>query len=422
MSGVLDQAGRRLSTITVDQAISGGSNVLIAVLAARILGVESFGLFGIVFLVTITAQGAIRALVCEPLLVRPAEAEERPGEVVGTALMLGAAMGLLVVMTGVGAWQWDQRLGDALFVVGILLPLLSLQDVGRYLGFAIHRPKLALRLDLLWLVLLLAAAVVVIWLDVRTLAWFIAAWAGSGSLAGLLVFWQHRGDRLRYGRAWLRESWMFSWRYLLSFIFNQGGVLVATVAHTAIAGARELAGVRGAMLLLSVAMTIQIGGGSAGVADISRLEDRLLVRSRAGRIAMITVAAASLNGAVLLLMPDSGGRAVLGDSWAAAEPLLVPVIIQVALQGVLLGARVGLLGTRAVRTTLVVDLATTPMLVGVSTFGAFVGGGTGYCWGVVIALGIAASVWWLLLLRKLSTSDARLSITSTKPITQGERQ
>ena len=67
MSEVLDRAGRRLSTITVDQAISGGSNVLIAVLAARILGVESFGLFGIVFLVTITAQGAIRSLVCEPL-------------------------------------------------------------------------------------------------------------------------------------------------------------------------------------------------------------------------------------------------------------------------------------------------------------------------------------------------------------------
>jgi hypothetical protein len=419
MSEVLDQAGRRLSTITVDQAISGGSNVLIAVLAARILGVESFGLFGIVFLVTITAQGAIRALVCEPLLVRPTEAEERPGEVVGTALMLGTGMGFVVVLAGAGAWQWDQRLGDALFVVGLLLPLLSLQDVGRYLGFAIHRPMLALRLDVLWLVLLLAAAVVVILLDVRTLSGFIAAWAGSGALAGLLVFWQHRGDRVRYGQAWLRESWMFSWRYLLSFAFNQGGVLAATIALTAIAGARELAGVRGALLLMSVAMTIQIGGGSAGVSDISRLEDRVLVRSRARRIAMITAVAALLNGAILLALPDSAGRAVLGDSWAPAEPLLLPVVIQVALQGTLLGARVGLLGTRSVRRTLAMDLVQTPLLVGFSVVGSVVAGGPGYCWGVVIALVMTTTGWWLLLLLKLGQPDDSLDNT---PITQGERQ
>lgn len=419
MSEVLDRAGRRLSTITIDQAISGGSNVLIAVLAARILGVESFGLFGIVFLVTITAQGAIRSLVCEPLLVRPKEAQERPGEVIGTALMLGAAMGVIVLLAGAGARVWDPRLGDALFVVGALLPLLSVQDVGRYLGFAIHRPVLALRLDLLWLVLLLAAAVGVIVLDVKSLAAFIAAWAGTGSLAGFLAFWQHRGDRVRYGRAWLRESWMFSWRYLLSFVFTQGGVLVATIALTAIAGARELAGVRGALLLLSVAMTIQIGAGSAGVADISRLKDRVLVRSRARRITVITAIAAVLNGAVLLVLPDSWGRVVLGDSWAATEPLLVPVIIQVALQGALLGARVGLLGTRSVRTTLAVDLGWTPVIVTASVIGATVGGGPGYCWSVVIALVVAACLWWALLLRKLGMSEDDLDNT---PITQGERQ
>lgn len=419
MSEVLDRAGRRLSTITVDQAISGGSNVLIAVLAARILGVESFGLFGIVFLVTITAQGAIRSLVCEPLLVRPKEAQERPGEVIGTALMLGVAMGLVVVLAGAGARQWDSRLGDALFVIGALLPFLSLQDVGRYLGFAIHRPVLALRLDVLWLVLLLAAAVVVIALDIRNLAAFITAWAGSGALAGLLVFWQHRGDRVRYGQAWLRESWMFSWRYLLSFAFTQGGVLVATIALTAIAGARELAGVRGALLLMSVATTIQIGGGSAGVADISRLTDRGLVRARARRITTITMVAALLNGAALLVLPDSWGRVVLGDSWAATEPLLVPVVIQVALQGALLGARVALLGTRSVRTTLAVDLGWTPVIVTASVIGASVAGGPGYCWSVVIALVVATCLWWTLLLRKLGMSEDELDNT---PITQGERQ
>ncbi|MCW2751987.1 MAG: hypothetical protein JWR83_3097 [Aeromicrobium sp.] len=416
---MVDRAGRRLSTITIDQAISGGSNVLIAVLAARILGVESFGLFGIVFLVTITAQGGIRSLVCEPLLVRPKEAEERPGEAIGTALMLGAAMGVVVVLAAAGAWQWNRQLGEALLVIAVLLPLLSLQDLGRYLGFAIHRPMLALRLDTLWLILIVVAAVGLIVADIRSLAGFIAAWAGSGALAGLLVLWQHRGDRVRYGRAWLRESWMFSWRYLLSFAFNQGGALTATVALTAIAGARELAGVRGTLLLLSVAMTVQIGAGAAGVADISRLTSRTAVRSRAARISAITVVACLVNGAVLLALPASWGRLVLGDTWPAAEPLLVPVVIQVMLQGALLGARVGLLGTRSVRTTLVVDLCFTPVLVGSAIVGANLAGGKGYCWGVDIALAVVTCLWWVLLLRKLSMSEDSLEIT---PTTQGERQ
>ncbi len=71
-------AGRRLSVITVDQVVSGASNLLIAVLAARFLGVESFGLFGIIFMVYVTAQGLARGVVCEPVLVHPDEARDHP--------------------------------------------------------------------------------------------------------------------------------------------------------------------------------------------------------------------------------------------------------------------------------------------------------------------------------------------------------
>jgi len=56
VSGVTaSTARRRLSTITIDQAIAGGSNVLIMVLAARVLGTERFGLFGLVFLLFVMA-------------------------------------------------------------------------------------------------------------------------------------------------------------------------------------------------------------------------------------------------------------------------------------------------------------------------------------------------------------------------------
>src|SRR4051794_3835891 len=90
-------AGRRLRTITVDQAISSASNVLVSILAARALGVSDFGWFGLVLITYVATQGAARALVGEPLLVRPVEAESRPGEAIGTGLVLSGVIALVVV-------------------------------------------------------------------------------------------------------------------------------------------------------------------------------------------------------------------------------------------------------------------------------------------------------------------------------------
>ena len=92
-------AGRRLTTITVDQVVSGASNLGVSVLAAHALGLRAFGLWEITFLVFVLVQSVSRALVCEPVLVHPQEAEERPGDVIGTAARLGLGQGVLI---GVG--------------------------------------------------------------------------------------------------------------------------------------------------------------------------------------------------------------------------------------------------------------------------------------------------------------------------------
>src|SRR5579884_1791349 len=133
-------ANRRLTVITIDQVISGASNVLMAVLAARILGVAAFGLFGIVFLVYTLAVGVSRSLVSEPLLVHPLEAEERPGEVIGSGLLISVCLGVIVLLAGFVVVPSNGSLGYALVVLGGCLPLLVLQDLGRYQAFAIQRP------------------------------------------------------------------------------------------------------------------------------------------------------------------------------------------------------------------------------------------------------------------------------------------
>ena len=281
-------------------------------LAARVLGVESFGLFGIVFLAYVTVLGSARALVSQPLLVHPDEARSRAGEAVGSALQVGALAAVAVLIGAAISFAYDDRLAWALVVLAVCLPLVVLQDLGRYLGFATHRPSSALVLDSAWLVLLVLGAVGLVLLDVRTLPAFVGAWAGSGALAGLLVLGQQRGQRVALGGTWMRTTWVLSWRYLVSFSVTQGAALVASVALSAISGARALAGVRGAALVLSPFTTFVIAGSASSVTDIARNPRPDDVRRRALQVTAIASVVALLNGVVFVLLPDALGRLVLG--------------------------------------------------------------------------------------------------------------
>jgi O-antigen/teichoic acid export membrane protein len=397
---------RQLSLITVDQAIAGGSNVLIAVLAARLLDAAEFGLFGLVFLLYVMAQGVSRALVCDPLLVHPVEAEGRKPEVIGTSCTLGVALGLAVVLIGLAMLPVDSDLGLALVVMGAFLPLLVLQDLGRYLAFATQRPTSALVLDVTWLVLVAGAVVPLFVTDTESLAWFIAAWAGSGAVAGLLLFAQHR-TRPRFGFTWLRYTWGFSWRYLISYVATQGGALAAASSVGAIAGARALGGLQGAILLVRPFMTFQIAVNAAATGHVTRsLGSEGAIRSYVAKVSVLVTAAAVVNMLVLLVLPDGVGEAILGDSWQVAEPLLLATGVQILFLGSMTGVRAGLLGMRAIGKVMRIDVATTVLVLAASIVGAVINGALGALWAITFVQACVAIVMWMTFLAHSPSADA----------------
>lgn len=395
MSTSKQSAGRRLSVITVDQVISGASNVLIAVLAARVLSAASFGLFGIVFLIyMILVGGVARALVNDPLLVHPIEAQERPGEVIGTSCLLGLAMGAFMLLAGLGIQIWNTQLGDAMMVLGACIPLLVLQDLGRYIGFATRKPAAALVLDVTWLLLMFVAVAALFATGRRTLPWFIAAWGGSGALAGLLLFTQHSVRQVKPGLVWLRYTWSFSWRYLVSYTTTQGSVLAASSGVGAIAGARALGGVQGAILMTRPFSTFQVAVTAASIGEVSRSPGhRTEVRRHVAKTSVLSTGAALFNVAFMLLLPDRLGRAVLGATWSAAHPLLVATAAQVLCIGLFTGFRAGLLGLRAIRKVMVIDIITTVVILVGSISGAAVNGAKGAIWAIAIGQGVLSLVW-----------------------------
>lgn len=417
MSQTDQTAGRRLSVITVDQAIAGASNVLIAVLAARLLGVASFGLFGIVFLVYVLIQGVSRALVCDPLLVHPVEGQARLGEVIGTSCVLGPALATGVLVAGLGARMFDARLGNALVVLAVCVPLLILQDLGRYVAFTLRRPASALVLDLAWLGLQTVAVGCLFVTDTRTLPWFIAAWAGSGALAGALIFAQHRGTRFRLGLSWLGYTWSFSWRYLISYTSTIGAALAASVAVGGIAGSKALGGLQGAMLLVRPFMTFQVAAIAASIGEVSHggAHDPLL-RRHVTRTSAITTAIALVNMVLLLVLPDPLGRAVLGASWDTAKPLLFATGVQIVFLGVMTGVRAGLLGTRAIRKVMVIDVTTTVLILVVTIPGAVIDGARGTLWAITIGQAVMAAVWWTTFLSQTRETDPAVVDEALVPV------
>ncbi|WP_229052215.1 hypothetical protein [Aeromicrobium sp. Leaf350] len=415
--------GRRVGVVTIDQAVSGGSNVLFALLAVQVLTPGQFGLFAIVFTTYVTVIGLARALVCDPLLVHPEEATARAGSAIGSAWVVGGVLGVLVALGGVAALSWDPVLAEALWVLAACLPLLIVQDAGRYLAFTTRRPARALVLDVAWLGIQIGALTVALLVGQRSLPVFVATWAVSGALAGIGSCLQNRVGSQRPGTRWLRETWGFSWRYLIAYGSTSGGALATSVAIGTLAGARALGGLQGALLLTRPFQTVQIAGIASGTAEISRVasERRSFAMTVALRVTGFALAAALVNGAVMVLLPDSLGTLVLSDTWYEAQPLLWAAAGQLVGMSLLTGPRAGLLGTRSVRTSLAYDIISTVVILTVVVIVTPIGGIVAGMWAVAITHSVGAAVLMALLAWRIRHPEAEVSTATAhqdEPVTQ----
>lgn len=399
--GGVGSANRRLSTITLDQIISGGSNVLTSVFAAHVLTIGGFGLFSVVFLIYVTAQGVARALVSGPVLIHPDQAEHRPGDAIGAALLVGVVLGALAVAYGVLGLLLHLDAAGAMIILGVCLPLLGLQDLGRYLGFATQRPWFAVFIDTLWLLLVAGGLVWIVTSHHRTLNWFVVIWAATGAVSGLPVLMRSGVMQAWRPWAWLKEVWPFSWRYLASFVTTQVSTLGASIGFGAIAGVSTLGGVRAAQLLQRPIQALQSAGLSAGIAEVTRVQPpvRSEINEHIRRITKLVVIAALLNLIVLFVLPDRLGTLALGNSWLGAKDLLLPLNIQILLLALATGVQAGLTGLKFVRLTLKIDVATLIVVIIPPLVGAAIGGALAACWALAIGQGVVTVVWWVAYLR-----------------------
>jgi hypothetical protein len=97
---------------------------------------------------------------------------------------------------------------------------------------------------------------------------------------------------------------------------------------------------------------------------------------------------------LLLLVPDSAGRWVMGSVWDSSSPLILPVTLAVVGASFATGAAAGLRALGAAPRSLRSQLIASLFYVTFGITGAFLGDAAGSAWGVATATLTGSVVWW----------------------------
>jgi hypothetical protein len=173
--------------------------------------------------------------------------------------------------------------------------------------------------DLAWAGVLAVALVITAFVADGDGRIYLAAFLGSGALAGMLVLGQLRlVPDVAGGVGWLRETLPASTPALITFTFSAGLIYLVLLLMPLLSSLGELGDVSAACVTYApfviVLLTISL-----------LLHDRMasmsfnLMRKLAWQLTIVLGALAVLWCAVVTAMPDGVGRGLVGDAWAGSR-------------------------------------------------------------------------------------------------------
>lgn len=388
-------SGRRLSLITVDQILSSLSNIAALVWIAHAFDPIDFGRFTLIVMVYTVAQVAVRGLVSTTVVVHPEEADQRPRAILASATVTGVLGGVLTGLAGVALLAAGNGLAWPVLALAAPMPLLVVQDVGRYLGIARREPGRAVVLDTAWMVLMVAGFAGVLAAGLDGLVWPVLAWSWAGGLAGLWVFVQY-GLPGRDGLAWLRQHWGFSWRSLVSGVAGSVITLAFAALMTLFSSALAVAAYRAATLLAAPSTAVQMAVSTSAATDIARdREDEGAWWGHVRKAIGICIAVGAVNLVVLVFLPDPVGWALLGGAWDIVQPLMLAISCKVLLMAGQSGLRAALVGRHRIQTAMVTDIVALLLIGACMVAGAALGDAEGALWAMAIGTAASTACWWV---------------------------
>ena len=417
--GTVAKLARRAGWNVIDQALSSLSNLALSLLVARSVDEDAFGAFTVSFAVYSMAVLCSRALVSQPLMVRFSGAEPgafrtAAGGSTGAATVLGVVLGLALLVAGLSI---GGAVGTALSVMALVMPGLLLQDAWRMAFFAQRRPELATLLDAVWIVLQFAGVGVFLAVGTDSIVPFVLSWGLAAAVAGVVgVRRGRRSPRVTATVSFLRAHWDLTGYLLFESLLLQGAYQGALLLAGAFGSLSDVGSLRGAQVVLGPVTLLSTSAVAFGIPELSRrgyLSARHRNLAAAGLGAVLAVVGL-VWGTLMLLLPDTWGEALLGDSWDGVRAVLLASVIGQVANLISVGPSCVVHAMGKSQSTFRIHVAVSVMLVLFGMTGLWLGGAVGAAYGFAVAYWAVVPVWFLVL-NRLGREAERAGGTTTVP-------
>ena len=398
---VTRRASARVSWGVADQAVCALENFLLNVYVARSLGVAQLGAFSLAYVTYGLANNANRGLAIEPLLVRFSTAGPRiwrraaKGSV-STSLLVGIVLGLCALAAGavIGGTT-----GLAFYGLGVVFPVVLLQDSWRYAFFSWGRGYHALINDTIWLIVQVPLMIFLKRTGHANVFWFVLAW-GAGALVGCIIgsFQAKVVPDLRTTKQWLVRHRDLGLRFLVENTGGNASTTLQSYGISYILGIVAVGSIRAAGVLMGPLNIMFYGIGMLTVPEAARILRRSPRRLPLYCIALSAgLTTLTLLWTVLLLvgLPHGLGNLLLGGIWRRTYPLVLPTAALTVAGALGIGAGVGLHALGAARRSMRATLIGSGLILAFSLLGAAIAGvvGTLYFGAAATVIGTLIS-WW----------------------------
>ncbi|MFJ6051189.1 hypothetical protein [Streptomyces sp. NPDC092307] len=388
----------------LDQAASSATNILVLVLAARLSSASGFADFSMVYVTFSVLLGLNMAYVGQSLVLEKGErlgAECRSA--VGFTAAASAAVGVLLAAVGLAL---PGATGTAFLSLGLVLPLVLLQDGLRYCFSALRAPERALAADALRLVCVVAALAAQP--EGASAGRLVLAWGLSALPALGLGLWllrpYVRGSRADL-RPYLRRGHLGQ-RFVVEFAVGNGSSQLAVLGLGVFATPLAVGALRGATTLFGPLNVLFNSANAFGPPVLGRLGGKRATVRATAALGLVLATVGAGWATALYLLPDRLGRELLGDTWAGASALLPATGAQYAVMGL---GTCALLTLRvlAPKATLSLQVVFSLLSVGLLLGGYAVWGVTGAAWGLAAGSALKALAAWWRVTRLPATAAAR---------------
>jgi O-antigen/teichoic acid export membrane protein len=175
----------------LDQGITSGASFILLAIAARVLPVDEFGRYSIVWALSLLLMSGATALTVEPLaaILSSRGPSMRIPILAASAqlsLLLGGVVAVVILMCGLTAEAWSSSFAPLLLCLAATSPLQQLHLASRRFCYLLHRQGVAAASACVYATILVGGALT-LWATDTCSGWGVVLLSGAASLAGLSV-------------------------------------------------------------------------------------------------------------------------------------------------------------------------------------------------------------------------------------------